>query len=465
MKLLILLTGLVAALLIGSDQRAGAVAAGNIYYVAPTGDDANPGTQSQPWRTIQHAADTLAAGDTIYIRAGTYPERVIPQNSGSAGQYITYAVYPGEKATIDGSSITLPDTLAGLFDILDQSYIRVAGLRVINAGPYDNNAAILVHNSSYIIVENNHTANTSSSGIGIWASDHITADGNTIEQAGIRLYQECLTVAETSWFEIKNNEVSNGHKDGICVKDNAANGQVYRNHVYQVQGVGIYVDSWNRHTHDIAVFQNIVHDNGNDGLALASEEGGTLENVYVYNNMGYHNRYNALNVSINGEAQHHPISNVQVINNTFYNNGWAGGVGGILVENPEAQNVVVRNNIVSQNLYFQLLVALVVPAQHVTIDHNLIDGYRGNVSEGETRGSDYVEGDPLFTNAAGADFHLQSSSPAIDHGSAVAAPGTDSDGQARPTGAGYDIGADEYVPFTSFVYLPVASKNGTPARR
>jgi len=101
----------------------------------------------------------------------------------------------------------------------------------------------------------------------------------------------------------------------------------------------------------------------------------------------------------------------------------------------------------------------------VTIDHNLIDGYRGNVSEGETRGSDYVEGDPLFINAAGADFHLQGNSPAIDHGSVVGAPGTDFDGQARPHGAGYDIGADEYVPFTNFVYLPIVFKNGTPARR
>ena len=55
------------------------IAQGGVYYVAPTGDDANPGTLDYPWQTIQHAADILVAGDTVYIRAGTYSEQVIPQ--------------------------------------------------------------------------------------------------------------------------------------------------------------------------------------------------------------------------------------------------------------------------------------------------------------------------------------------------------------------------------------------------
>lgn len=47
---------------------------GKIYYVAKNGNDSNPGTESQPWRTIQKAAETLVAGDTVYIKAGTYNE-------------------------------------------------------------------------------------------------------------------------------------------------------------------------------------------------------------------------------------------------------------------------------------------------------------------------------------------------------------------------------------------------------
>jgi hypothetical protein len=53
--------------------------------------------------------------------------------------------------------------------------------------------------------------------------------------------------------------------------------------------------------------------------------------------------------------------------------------------------------------------------------------------------------DPKFVNAAGADFHLQADSPAIDAGIAIAEVTTDFDGVARPQGAAYDIGAYEFA--------------------
>ena len=41
-------------------------------HVAPTGNDAAPGTQSSPFRTINHAAAVAAPGSTIFLHAGTY---------------------------------------------------------------------------------------------------------------------------------------------------------------------------------------------------------------------------------------------------------------------------------------------------------------------------------------------------------------------------------------------------------
>lgn len=452
LKTLIMGTSIVWAFLLFQEP-----AFGVFYYVAVTGNDSNPGTLAQPWRTIQKAADTLVAGDTVYVRSGTYTERVTPQNSGVAGSYITYSAYPGDQVTIDGSSVTLPDDLAGLFEVSCKSYIVIAGLRAINAGPYPDNAAILIKVSSHVIVRGNSTYNSAASGIGVWGSDHVTVEGNTVEAACNSRMQECISVAGTDTFEVRDNTVSNCYKEGICLKDGSSNGRVYRNHVDHTQDVGIYVDAWDKHTFNIDVFQNTVHDAVEDnGFCVASERGGLLENIRIYNNIAYHNRYCGLGVTVNGIGG--PINNIQIINNTFYNNGWTVWGGGIVVEGANARNVFIRNNIVSQNLYFQIALDPLVSAQDVTIDHNLIDGFRG--TEGEVYGSDYVEGDPRFVDSASADFRLQATSPAIDQSSATLAPTEDFVGTQRPQGAGHDIGAFEYrSDGSTSLYFPHIASN------
>jgi hypothetical protein len=428
----------------------GSVLNGTVYYVAPTGSDLNPGTEIQPWQTIQKAADTLTAGDTVYVRAGTYRERIIPQNSGSEGDhYITYAAYPGETVTIDGNGIPVP-TDEGLFYVDSRNYIRISHLRVINS----NYAGILVDNSSHIIVENSYTRNTASSGIGIWNSDHILVDGNEVELACYNGMQESLTVAGTDTFEVRNNHVHNGvagyDKEGVCVKDGSSDGKVYQNHVHHTQAVGIYVDAWDKHTFNVDVFQNVVHDVSAMAFSLASEMGGLLEGIRVYNNIAYHNEF--VGIWLSGccpQSASHPMRDIKIINNTLYDNGWDGWGGGIGIENPDVQNVIIRNNICSQNLYFQIAIDASVSMPEVTVDHNLIHGYRG--TEGEVYGDDYVTGNPMFVNSPGADFHLQQGSPAVDAGSAIDAPNDDFDGNSRPQDgdgngtATVDIGAYEVL--------------------
>lgn len=428
------------------------------YYVAQDGDDGSRGTELLPWRTIAKAASTLVAGDTVYITAGTYGERVVPRNSGSVGLYITYAAYPGDSATIDGSGILLPEW-GGLVTIADREYIRVSGLRVINAGPHMENAGILVDGSSHIVIEDNYTRNTVSSGIGVWGSEDIVIAGNEVELACNDGEQECITVAGTRSFEIRNNHVHHGGPgsnggEGIDAKDGSSYGKVYGNHVHHVHSVGIYVDAWDKRTHDIEVYRNIVHDVAGNGIMLSSEMGGRLERVRVFNNIAYHNQWGGIWLSgCCPEADSHPMAGIQIVNNTLYNNGWEPWGGGIGIENADIEDAVIRNNICSQNLSFQIALDPSVPAQAVTIDHNLVDGYRA--SEGEVRGDKYVEGDPLFVDPSAVDLHLRAGSPAIDSGSPAGAPADDIDGQPRPQGRGYDIGADERLAVSGFRYLPL----------
>ena len=121
------------------------------YFVAPDGNDSNPGTEALPWRTIQKAANTLVAGDTVYIKNGTYYERVLPARSGTSNNYIIYSAYPGHSPIIHGSGVS--SGYKGLFEVQTKSYIIISGLTVRDSKA----AAIYVRKSNDIIIRDNNT--------------------------------------------------------------------------------------------------------------------------------------------------------------------------------------------------------------------------------------------------------------------------------------------------------------------
>jgi hypothetical protein len=429
------------------------------YYVATNGNDSNSGTSiNSPWRTIQKAANTLVAGDTVYIRAGTYNEQVIPQNSGSStGGYISYTAYAGETVTIDGSGLSF-GTWDGLFWIDGKSYIQVSGLRVINALGGRAVTGIRVDSSDHIIVAGNYTYNTESSGIGVWGSNNVVVDGNEIERANNGGSNENLSIDTSDQVEVMNNHVHQGIDsgqggEGINVKNGSSNVRVYNNVVRDNPRLAFGLDAWTRHTYNIEYFGNVAY-NCAHGLIVSSEQGGLAENIKVYNNIAYNNQRSGLFIPHWGGTTDGLKRNIYFVNNTSFNNGY-----GMRVQAANNENVVIRNNILSQN-GTNILVESGAVAE-TTVDHNLCYGAGG------CGGSDTVIGDPLFVNPSAADFHLQSNSPAINAGSSLNAPNTDFDGNFRPQGAGYDIGAYEYggvipSPFPSPTPTPPLSPPPTP---
>lgn len=75
-------------------------------FVAPWGDDGNPGTDpGAPLATIQEAADRAQPGDLVSIAPGVYREEVTVPTSGTASQPIVFRGEPG--AILDGADAAI----------------------------------------------------------------------------------------------------------------------------------------------------------------------------------------------------------------------------------------------------------------------------------------------------------------------------------------------------------------------
>lgn len=75
---------------------------GNIYYISLYGSDANDGSFSAPFATFKKAAETMKAGDTCFVRGGTYYETLEMNMRGMANGEISFRAYNGEKVTLSG---------------------------------------------------------------------------------------------------------------------------------------------------------------------------------------------------------------------------------------------------------------------------------------------------------------------------------------------------------------------------
>ncbi len=157
--------------------------AGHTYYVAPTGNDKAAGTIGSPWLTIGKAAKTVVAGDTVFVRGGTYCEFVRFSAGGTANQPIKISAYSNEVPIIDGTRLggylgLGTNKTTGFKPFLEVAssahYVTLSGFTLINGsvGVCDAGAHAIIRNMTisnmwqhgilaggdYSLVENNTVA-------------------------------------------------------------------------------------------------------------------------------------------------------------------------------------------------------------------------------------------------------------------------------------------------------------------
>ncbi|GIJ36333.1 RICIN domain-containing protein [Micromonospora sediminimaris] len=95
-----------------ADQAPALAAVQETLYVAPGGNDANPGTLAAPFRTLQRARDvvrtktaTMTGDIQVYLRGGSYPVSSTIEfgasDSGANGHRVIYAAYPDETPVLE----------------------------------------------------------------------------------------------------------------------------------------------------------------------------------------------------------------------------------------------------------------------------------------------------------------------------------------------------------------------------
>ncbi len=400
-----------------------ASATGSNYYVnSASGNDGNSGTSSSsPWKTLAPVnGRSFGAGDVINLARGS-------SWTGGGGNTATLTIN-GSGAS--GSPITLQPYGSGAAPLL--------------RNPSTGYSQGVLVKGSWVVVQGLLVREAREAGIKLQAgADHVVVQDNevTASGAGVQTDSQYNLITRNYLHDLTMVVNTPGGDDdygasGVLVK--GPNNEVSYNRIVNCKAPssdygsdGSAVEFYN------TVDNSSIHHNYSlNALSFNEIGGGSARNVKIaYNLIVGSSPVEVIHAS-DGFAS--VVSNLQFANNTIVNTAGsysAFWIGGSL---SGASALVMRNNI-----FYGAYQILMDSSSAFTHDHNLFNLTGGgrlnfNLGTGER------QVDPLFANLGGADYQLQSASPAINTGASPLLYGTDYDGCAVPSGAGPDIGAYEY---------------------
>ncbi|MDJ0927435.1 MAG: DUF1565 domain-containing protein [Gammaproteobacteria bacterium] len=369
----------------------GGAASATDYYLSPTGNDNNAGTQNQPWRTIARANSALQPGDTVYIQAGSYSGPIRPNRSGTShGNRIIYRAFgDGDvniAAPVSGSGINLDN----------RDYVSVIGrgtndppgtrrIRILPEPSGSNSltqAAVFICGSEGAVVEsvyarceNSNDCNDVAAFCLRWGPYNLNqyilfkdndiqgeprSSGNTVNQ----YTEDTLPLTTCRYCVIEDNFIGGSDHISLNVEFATVDNVVIRNNVIynpDHTALSFYEDSPN----DTLVENNVVRANGGNSNPQGSytQWGNAFQfsaddHIVRYNTIIEANRPNCINQfdaggldAVSGSGGASPV----IRNSRFYNNTIAkaycapvtlGSNGGSA---PYVQGMSFANNIIYGN--------------------------------------------------------------------------------------------------------------------
>ena len=244
------------------------------YYIDQahsSASDSNPGTAALPWKTITKANQALSAGDTVYIKSGTYTNYISPTRSGTSSSPITYKNFGGDTVTVQSTSYAI--------SLVGKSYITVQGITFTNVDRF----MYLEGASNHNVIAFNRFTNTRNA-TAEWAGSRIWEGSsyNWVHDNVFGDYGECTSSGsdDGSVFEI-------GFDDGDASQ--AGNYNLVENNVMYHGGHHVIGVNGNHNIIRNNYFYNYnwTRNHGNRNLYLNGRASYSNRNLIEGNRIGY----------------------------------------------------------------------------------------------------------------------------------------------------------------------------------
>jgi parallel beta-helix repeat protein len=394
------------------------------YVVSPVGNDSAAGTSTTPWKTLQKAANTVVAGDQVVVRAGNYAGFNLTRD-GTASARITFSADPG--VTINAPNPSGPHAGKDGINVEGADYVTIEGFNVNGM----TRAGIRVVVNTNAVIRNNNCDSNGFWGILTGFAENVTVENNVTSRS---VNEHGIYVSNSADNPIVRGNVSFGNsRCGIHMNSDLSSG-----------GDGIITGA--------LIEGNTIYDNGRTGGSGINMDG--VSNSVVRNNLVYGNHATGIALYRIDGAQ--GAKNNVVANNTVHvasDGRWA-----LLIVNASTGARLFNNILLNEGSYRGSMsvspdsLSGMVSNYNVVMDRFTLDDGTTRLTRAQWQAQTGQDANSIVSSVSAlfvgaTDYHLLASAPAVDVGTAslggASAPTVDIAGTARPSGAGYEVGAFE----------------------